>query len=61
MKFYIQLKDILLGPGKRFDPAVNTEAEVIGVIKKAYGVISSTMDVSGKYHFLGVQKIQKGR
>jgi len=46
MKIYIPLKDILLGPGKRFDPSVNSEAEVIGFIKKAYGIISSTMEVS---------------
>jgi len=46
MKIYIPLKDVLLGPGKRFDPAINSEAEVIGFIKKAYGVISSAMDVS---------------
>jgi Tfp pilus assembly protein PilF len=45
MKIFIPLKDILLGPGKRFDPAVNSEAEVIGFIKKTYGVISSIMDV----------------
>ena len=43
MKFYIPLKDIILGPGKRFDPSVNSEAEVIGFIKKAYGIISSTI------------------
>jgi hypothetical protein len=46
MKIYIPLKDILLGPGKRFDPAVNSEAEAIAFIKKTYGVISSAMDVS---------------
>jgi ABC-type nitrate/sulfonate/bicarbonate transport system substrate-binding protein len=46
MKIYIPLKDILLGPGKRFDPAVNSEAEVTEFIKKGYGVISSAMDVS---------------
>ena len=46
MKIYIPLKDILLGPGERFDPSVNSEAEVIGFIKKAYGIISSTMEVS---------------
>ena len=46
MKIYIPLKDILLGPGKRFDPSVNSEVEVIGFIKKAYGIISSTMEVS---------------
>jgi tetratricopeptide (TPR) repeat protein len=46
MKIYIPLKDIILGPGKRFDPSVNSEAEVIGFIKKTYGIISSTMDVS---------------
>jgi hypothetical protein len=43
MKFYIPLKDIILGPGKRFDPSVNSEAEVVGFIKKAYGIISSTI------------------
>jgi Tfp pilus assembly protein PilF len=46
MKIYIPLKDILLGPGKRFDPSVNSEAEVSSFIKKAYGIISSTMEVS---------------
>jgi len=46
MKFYIPLKDIILGPGKRFDASVNSEAEVIGFIKKAYGIIASTMEVS---------------
>ncbi len=39
MKIYIPLKDVLLGPGKRFDPAVNSEAEVIGFIKKTYGAL----------------------
>ncbi len=34
MKFYVPLKDILLGPGKRFDPAVNTETEVIEFINQ---------------------------
>jgi len=46
MKFYIPLKDILLGPGRRFDPSINSEAEVVGLIKKTYGIISPTMDVS---------------
>ena len=46
MKFYIPLKDIILSPGKRFDPSVNSEAEVIGFIKKTYGIISSTIEVS---------------
>jgi hypothetical protein len=46
MKICIPLKDIVLGPGKRFDPSVNSEAEVIGFIKKTYGIISSTMEVS---------------
>jgi hypothetical protein len=39
MKIYIPLKDILLGPGKRFDPSVNSEAEVIGFM---HGAKSST-------------------
>ncbi len=43
MKFYIPLKDILPGQGKRYDPAINSEAEVIHFIKKAYGVILSAM------------------
>ena len=46
MKIYIPIKDILLGPGKRFDPAVNSEAEAIAFIRKTYGVISSAMNVS---------------
>ena len=43
MKLYIPLKNIILGPDKRFDPSVNSEAEVSGFIKKAYGIISSTL------------------
>ena len=46
MKFSIPLKDVLLGPGKRFDASVNTEAEVIACIKKTYGVMASSMDIS---------------
>jgi len=46
MKVSIPLKDILLAPGKRFDPSVNTEAEAIAHIKKTYGVMASSMTVS---------------
>ena len=39
MKVSIPLKDIMLAPGKRFDPAEHTEQDVITRIKKLYGVM----------------------
>jgi hypothetical protein len=37
MEFLIPLKDILIGPGKRFDPSTGSEDDVIALIKKTYG------------------------
>src|SRR3990172_957127 len=46
MKLSIPLKDIMLAPGKRFDPAEHTEQDVIARIKKLYGVIAEVMDIA---------------
>lgn len=46
MEFLIPLKDIVIGPGKRFDPATGSEADVIALVKKTYGFIAETMEVS---------------
>ncbi|OIP90746.1 MAG: hypothetical protein COS57_08420 [Syntrophobacterales bacterium CG03_land_8_20_14_0_80_58_14] len=45
MKVSIPLKDIMIAPGKRFDPAEYTEQDVIIRIKKLYGVIVEVMDI----------------
>ena len=45
MKLSIPLKDIMIAPGKRFDPAEYTEQDVITRIKKLYGVIAEVMDI----------------
>jgi tetratricopeptide (TPR) repeat protein len=45
MKLSIPLKDIMIAPGKRFDPAEYTEQDVIIRIKKLYGVIAEVMDI----------------
>jgi Tfp pilus assembly protein PilF len=45
MKVSIPLKDIMIAPGKRFDPAEYTEQDVIIRIKKLYGVIAEVMDI----------------
>src|SRR3990172_4153260 len=45
MKISIPLQDIMITPGKRFDPAVHTEKDVITRIKKLYGVIAEVMDI----------------
>jgi len=45
MKLSIPLKDIMLAPGKRFDPAEYTGQDVIARIKKLYGVIAEVMDI----------------
>jgi hypothetical protein len=36
----ITLKDIMVSPGKRFNPAEHTDQDVINRIKKLYGVIA---------------------
>jgi tetratricopeptide (TPR) repeat protein len=46
MKISIPLKDIMLAPGKRFDPAEYTGQDVIARIKKLYGVIAEVMDIA---------------
>ena len=46
MKISIPLKDIMIAPGKRFDPAEYTEQDVIIRIKKLYGVIAEVMDIA---------------
>jgi tetratricopeptide (TPR) repeat protein len=46
MKVSIPLKDIMLAPGKRFDPAEHTEQDVIARIKKLYGVIAQVMNIA---------------
>ena len=40
MEFLIPLKDILIGPGKRFDPSTGSEDDVIALIKKTYGFLA---------------------
>jgi len=46
MEFLIPLKDILIGPGKRFDPSTGSEEDVIALIKKTYGFLAEIMEVS---------------
>ena len=46
MKVSIPLKDIMLAPGTRFDPAESTGQDVINRIRKIYGVIAEVMDIT---------------
>jgi tetratricopeptide (TPR) repeat protein len=46
MKFDIPLRDIMIAPGKRFDPSEFSEADVVDRIKKIYGVIAEVMNIS---------------
>jgi tetratricopeptide (TPR) repeat protein len=48
MKLFIPLKDIMLAPGKRFDPAEHAEQDVIARIHKLYGVIAEVMNIEVK-------------
>jgi tetratricopeptide (TPR) repeat protein len=48
MKLNIPLKDIMLAPGKRFDPASSSEKDVIERIREIYGVIADVMEISIK-------------
>jgi len=41
----IPLKDIMISPGKRFNPAEHTDQDVINRIKKLYGVIARVMNI----------------
>jgi len=45
MKISIPLTDIMIAPGKRFDPAEYSEQDVVTRIKKLYGVIAEVMDI----------------
>jgi hypothetical protein len=45
MKISIAVTDIMIAPGKRFDPAKYTQQDVIARIKKLYGVIAGVMDI----------------
>jgi Tfp pilus assembly protein PilF len=46
MKLSIPLEDIILGPGKLFDPASSSEKDVIDRVRKIYGVIAEVMDIT---------------
>lgn len=46
MEFLIPLKDIVISPGKRFDPSTGSEEDVIALVKKTYGFLAETMEVS---------------
>jgi hypothetical protein len=48
MKLSIPLKDIMLAPGKRFDPSSFSEKDVIKRVKKIYGVITEVMNIAIK-------------
>ena len=45
MKISNLLTDIMIAPGKRFDPTKHTQQDVIDRIKKLYGVIAEVMDI----------------
>ena len=45
MKLLIPLKDIMLAPGKRFEPASCSENDIIERVKQVYGVISDAMEI----------------
>lgn len=46
MKLFIPLKDIMLAPGKRFDPASYSEKDVIERVRQIYGVITDVMEIA---------------
>jgi tetratricopeptide (TPR) repeat protein len=46
LEFLIPIRDIVIEPGKRLDPSAVSENEVIVLIKKAYGFLAETMEVS---------------
>jgi predicted Zn-dependent protease len=46
MKLSIPLRDIMIAPGKRFDPSSSTDKDVIKRVQKIYGVIAEVMDVT---------------
>ncbi len=46
MKISIPLKDIMIAPGRRFNPTEHTGQDAINRIRKVYGVIAEVMDVA---------------
>jgi Tfp pilus assembly protein PilF len=48
MKLQIPLSDIMIAPGKRFDPAAYSEKDVIKRIRQIYGVITNVIEISIK-------------
>jgi len=48
MKLHIPIKDIMIAPGKRFDPAACSEQDIIKRIRQLYGVIARAMNISIK-------------
>jgi hypothetical protein len=46
MKLSIPLKDIMLSPGRQFDPGSSSERDVIERVRKIYGVIATVMDIA---------------
>jgi hypothetical protein len=48
MKINIPIKDIMIAPGKRFDPVSCTEQDIIARIRQLYGVIAKAMNISIK-------------
>lgn len=55
MKFEIPLRDIMIAPGKRFDPSEFSERDVIERIKGIYGVIAEVMDISIQNEMVSIQ------
>jgi len=46
MKISIPLTDIMIAPGKRFNPAEHTGQDAVNRIRKLYGVIAEVMDIA---------------
>ncbi len=55
MKLRIPLKDIMIAPGKRFDPASGSEEDVIKRIRQIYGVIAKTMNITIKADMVEIE------
>lgn len=55
MKLHIPLKDIMIAPGKRFDPASGSEEDVIRRIRQIYGVIAKTMNITVKADMVEIE------
>jgi hypothetical protein len=55
----IPLKDIMLAPGKRFDPASCSENDIIERVKQIFGVISDAMEIEISADKTGVNEYLK--